>query len=64
MDICLNFTLHCQAETTRGYFELGNYHNNYSYSPLLEKWPGSVEMATEFNDYLNSYADYLPPSEK
>lgn len=59
-----NFTLHCTAETTRGYFELGNYRNNFSYGPLIEKWPTPDESLYDFNDHLNSYAHYNHPSEK
>lgn len=59
-----NFTLYCQAETTRGYLELSNYRNNYTHGPLLTEWPGPVEMANEFNDYLGLHADFPPPSEQ
>jgi hypothetical protein len=46
-----DFTIRCRASTTRGYFELGNYRNNYIHGPLLEKWPGPEEMRAEFNDF-------------
>jgi hypothetical protein len=57
-----NFTIHCTAQTTRGYFEIGNYRNNYTYGPLVDEWPNPTEMAYEWNDYLNSYAGYRPAS--
>jgi hypothetical protein len=47
-----SFTMKCRSSTTRGYFELGNYHNDYHPGGLIEKWPTSEEMNTEFNDYL------------
>ncbi len=58
-----NFTLHCHAGTTRGYFELGNYRNNYTYGPLLSQWPALAEMEMEFNDYLDWRSKDLVPSE-
>ncbi|KAL5042433.1 hypothetical protein BDW71DRAFT_200563 [Aspergillus fruticulosus] len=60
-----SFTLHCEASTTRGYFELGNYRNNQAYGPLLEKWPTPEEMEMDFNDKLsqNTGAGYGPPTE-
>lgn len=58
-----NYTVHCTASTTRGYFELGNSRNSYAYGPLLNKWPDKQEMANEFNDYLMPN-DWLPPSER
>lgn len=58
------FTLHCHAETTRGYFELGNYRNNYTYGPLLSQWPGVAEMEMEFNDYLGWWSSRSVPSER
>ncbi|THU89073.1 hypothetical protein K435DRAFT_969251 [Dendrothele bispora CBS 962.96] len=48
-----NLTMHCTASTTRGYFELGNYRNNYSYGPLIAEWPSPEIMAKEFNDYIS-----------
>jgi len=57
-----NFTVHCKAQTTRGYFEIGNYRNNFTYGPLINEWPSPTEMALEWNDYLNWYANYRPPS--
>lgn len=58
-----NFTLHCEASTTRGYFELGNYRNNQAYGPLLEKWPTPEEMETNFNDKLSPNTGYGAPTE-
>jgi hypothetical protein len=49
-----NFTLHCTSTTTRGYFELGSYQNNFKYGPLLQEWPDSGTLASEFNDYTRS----------
>lgn len=48
-----NYTLHCTASTTRGYFELGNYRNNQTWGPLLSTWPSPEEMESEYNDYLD-----------
>lgn len=48
-----NYTIHCTARTTRGYFELGNYRNNYTWGPLLQDWPSRDEMTTKYNDILD-----------
>lgn len=45
-----NFTMHCTANSTRGFFELKNLYNNSS-GPLLERWPLPAEMSS-FNDDL------------
>lgn len=34
-----NEVVHCKANTTRGYFELGNDYNGGEFGPLLQKWP-------------------------
>ncbi|KAF2140108.1 uncharacterized protein K452DRAFT_299507 [Aplosporella prunicola CBS 121167] len=47
-----NFTLRCTSNTTRGYFELGNYRNNYTHGPLLETWPTPENMSKNYNDKL------------
>lgn len=47
-----NLTIHCSAQTTRGYFELGNYRNGNINGPLLHKWPTKEEMEREYNDLL------------
>ena len=46
-----NFTTHCSIDTTRGYFELGNYFNNYLPQPLLEEFPSIEEAQIQYNDY-------------
>ena len=45
-----SYSIRCTATTTRGYFELGNYHNNNTYGPLLEQWPDTEQMAVAFNN--------------
>jgi hypothetical protein len=52
--------LHCTAQTTRGYFELGNTHNGGKYGPLLEKWPqaGPPLEDYQFNDFVASEYNY------
>ncbi|KAF2139223.1 uncharacterized protein K452DRAFT_300300 [Aplosporella prunicola CBS 121167] len=57
-----NFTLHCQANTTRGFFELGNYRNGYAPGPLLDKWPSMDELTRDFNDMLR-FKNNRPPGE-
>lgn len=57
-----NFTLHCTANTTRGYFEIGNYRNNYAYGPLIETWPTAAEMANDWNDHLGALGDFASPN--
>ena len=52
-----NFTAHCTAKSTRGYFELANYRNNYTAQPLLDKWPDRETLQTDFNDYLEPFSN-------
>jgi len=56
-----DYTLHCTVTTTRGYFELGNYRNNYTWGPLLDEWPGTEILRENFND-VNGTGHF--PSEK
>ena len=44
-----NFTVKCTANTTRGYFELGNVRNNLSTGLLLEQWPDKNDLRENFN---------------
>ena len=53
---------HCKVNTTRGYFEIGNYHNDYAYGPLLETWPDANDMESSFNDALPE-GEYKPGAE-
>ncbi|KAI0102589.1 hypothetical protein GGR51DRAFT_527021 [Nemania sp. FL0031] len=46
-----NYTLHCTASTSRGYFELPNEFNGHLPGPLLEKWPGPQYIEEETTDY-------------
>lgn len=57
-----NVTLHCQMNTTRGYFELGNLMNNGTYGPLLD-WPDSEVMARDFNDLVSDDKTAFVPTE-
>ncbi|OBT62556.1 hypothetical protein VE03_07367 [Pseudogymnoascus sp. 23342-1-I1] len=57
-----NFTLHCMSNSTRGYFELGNYQNGFAASGILETWPGPEDMAANFNDHKGSIDYYDIPS--
>ncbi|KAH8660263.1 hypothetical protein BX600DRAFT_499472 [Xylariales sp. PMI_506] len=57
-----NFTMHCTASTTRGYFELGNVVNNYVYGPLIDTWPDNNTLENEFNDYRGVGADWAQPT--
>ncbi|KAI1394324.1 uncharacterized protein F4822DRAFT_45154 [Hypoxylon trugodes] len=59
-----NFTVHCTASTTRGYFELGNEQNKYVYGPLLDKWPDPDDIANNFNDFRGTAADDARPTEE
>ncbi|TGJ88436.1 hypothetical protein E0Z10_g388 [Xylaria hypoxylon] len=55
-----SFTTHCSADTTRGYFELPNYHNNYTVGPLLESWTSPQEQSATTNEVPDdSYTGYL-----
>ena len=57
-----NFTVRCTANSTRGYFELGNVRNNFTASGIIEKWPDLDTLWNEYNDYLGALADYAVPS--
>lgn len=61
--IATNFTVHCTANTTRGYFELGNILNNFTPSDLVQEWPDNTTMWNDFNDYLAAINGYVVPSE-
>ncbi|KAI1352031.1 hypothetical protein F5Y01DRAFT_103740 [Xylaria sp. FL0043] len=56
-----NFTTRCSANTTRGYFELPNSHNNFTHGPLLDKWVSAKGRASVTNDVddLSSGTGYL-----
>ena len=57
-----NFSSHCKSTATRGYFEMGNYHNNDTAGPLIETWPDNITMLENFNDYLNFAGNYGIPT--
>lgn len=59
-----NYTIHCTSQSTRGYFELGNYHNEYTPGPLMQTWPDNQTMWDEYNDYLGVSGNYYVPSVK
>ena len=63
-----SYTRYCTVQSTRGYFELGNYRNRYVHGPLLERWIELDPLAekSEFNDYLsdlwrdnNTFGEYI-----
>ncbi|KAH8663613.1 hypothetical protein BGZ60DRAFT_411729 [Tricladium varicosporioides] len=43
-------TMRCHAETTRGYFELGNVHNGNNPGPILDLWPDDNDINANFDD--------------
>jgi hypothetical protein len=45
-----SFTTRCSAKSTRGIFELPNYHNNFRAGPLLEKAPVPQSHSPTTND--------------
>lgn len=55
-----NFTLHCTADTTRGYFEIPNVRTGNTPGDLLEEWPNVEEMDRDWNDILGWNYDYSP----
>lgn len=57
-----DYTLHCKSSTSRGYFELGNYRNNYTWGPLLQTWPSPDEMRNDFNNVIEDNWGYALPS--
>jgi hypothetical protein len=44
-----NFTVHCTGNSTRGYFELPNWRNEFNVGPLIDKWPDPETLSNEFN---------------
>ncbi|KAJ8133150.1 hypothetical protein O1611_g471 [Lasiodiplodia mahajangana] len=54
-----NFTLHCTASTSRGYFELPNEQNGHYPGPLLDKWPSPQYIWNKTSDYrgLDAYRE-------
>jgi hypothetical protein len=46
-----NTTLICSGNTTKGYFELPNFWNNYTASGFKGKWPPIEEMDELYHDY-------------
>ncbi|KAL2203818.1 hypothetical protein CC79DRAFT_1388536, partial [Sarocladium strictum] len=64
-----SFVISCNASSTRGYFELGNYQNGQQFQDLLEKWPDREEMNSSYNDYTapaidRQYRDRRPATEE
>ncbi|KAI0014212.1 hypothetical protein F4779DRAFT_211979 [Xylariaceae sp. FL0662B] len=59
-----NFTVHCTASTSRGYFELGNEQNHYVYGPLLDRWPDPNDIVENFNDFRGVDAHHVRPTEE
>ncbi|TAQ87222.1 hypothetical protein B7494_g4454 [Chlorociboria aeruginascens] len=57
-----NFTVQCTANSTRGYFELGNVRNNFTASGIIEKWPDNDTLWNEYNDYLGIDGGFAIPS--
>lgn len=58
-----SYTMKCTASTTRGYFELGNYMNEFVYGPLLDKWPDEETIENDTNNWLPVSADRGRPKE-
>ncbi|KAI9880351.1 MAG: hypothetical protein M1830_003962 [Pleopsidium flavum] len=60
-----NYTIHCTANTSRGYFELPNSWNNGTADSLLENWPSYQDITKHFNEpgYENETVDALPVPE-
>lgn len=58
-----SYTIRCTAKTTRGYFELGNDWNNNTYGSLLDRWPNTVQMVENFNDWSDTDQGGYIPSE-
>lgn len=56
-----NITVHCVANTTRGYFELPNFHNGNVPGTLLGDWPSQEMLERDFNDY--EAISNTPPAE-
>lgn len=48
----IDATWHCNANSTRGYFQLGNYVNKGVHGGLLNTWTTPARLADHFNDYV------------
>ncbi|KAJ8116922.1 hypothetical protein ONZ43_g4328 [Nemania bipapillata] len=57
-----NFTLHCTASTSRGYFELPNEQNKYVAGPLLDEWPSPEYILKNTNDYRGADGQFARPT--
>ncbi|KAH7410007.1 hypothetical protein DE146DRAFT_751722 [Phaeosphaeria sp. MPI-PUGE-AT-0046c] len=53
-DTNFNFTQHCNVRTVRGYFEMGNNHNEFTHGPLMDHWEedGPSSGKSKYNDWL------------
>lgn len=51
-----NYTIRCDSTSRRGWFELGNYQNEFAHQPMLDTWPDDEAMQTQFND-VSGYGD-------
>lgn len=56
--------MHCEAKTTRGYFELGNAYNGGQFGPLLEKWPELSPPRGHYQSHDWMYVSSYPTSGK
>ena len=57
-----SYTVHCKASTTRGYFELGNYFNDYQPGPLVDHWPVPQNESKDFNDRMALLSSTTAPA--
>ena len=58
-----NFTQHCTASTSMGYFELPNYYNNHTSGELLEELPPAPTKASPFDWTFPDPSQDISPAE-
>ncbi|KAI1124911.1 hypothetical protein F5Y10DRAFT_248313 [Nemania abortiva] len=57
-----NYTLHCTASTSRGYFELPSDQNGHVPGPLLDQWPSPQYIWNETSDFRGIDAHHDRPT--
>ncbi|KAH7322805.1 hypothetical protein B0I35DRAFT_188452 [Stachybotrys elegans] len=56
-----NYTMRCNADSTRGWFELGNVWNDYNYGDMLDEWPDEEEIIRNYHDRGSSEYEFGYP---
>lgn len=54
----ISMTLHCSAQTARGFFEMGNHRNDLTYGPLMDKWEDEGPYPEESKYVTSTFAPH------